>query len=357
MNLNIALLAHHDHGIEVMNQVVKCLHAIEENYNHHFSLSFLPSFKRQNSVWLNEDAVLACKKSDAVLSSFSLNKEPYYKNKNGDFVSLTAALDCYSTISPVLPFPKQISVRTGFENKIIDFVIFTALKSGHYQANLSNSSIVSDTYYSNTQGVHQLFHLAFKTAKNRNQNLTVSLPNGPAKLALWEKTLSEISLSYPMIRVRLVSFEELIKQLIKAPENLDCIFADEIQGPVLQSQSKVLFGLQNLLPLAHMGMGINIFEPLSTSFSAIKQGLSNPIALIYSLALMLSRFGLQEEARSIQLAIDKASERGMFTLEKTLTAPFNCNQLGDFIAAAIIDSEDIGVINDENIDLGKSTII
>ena len=36
MNLNIALLAHHDHGIEVMNQVVKCLHAIEENYNHHF---------------------------------------------------------------------------------------------------------------------------------------------------------------------------------------------------------------------------------------------------------------------------------------------------------------------------------
>jgi isocitrate/isopropylmalate dehydrogenase len=160
-----------------------------------------------------------------------------------------------------------------------------------------------------------------------------------------------------MIRVKLISFEELIKQLIKAPENLDCIFADEIQGPVLQSQSKVLFGLQNLLPLAHTGLGINIFEPLSTSFLSIKQGVSNPVALIYSLALLLSRFGLQEEARSIQLAIDKASERGMFTLERTLPAPFNCNQLGDFIAAAIIDSEDIGVINDENIDLGKSTII
>ena len=47
----------------------------------------------------------------------------------------------------------------------------------------------------------------------------------------------------------------------------------------------------------------------------------------------------------------------MYTTLDTLPKDINCDQLGDYLAAAIIDSEDIGVVNDENIDLGKSTII
>ena len=117
-----------------------------------------------------------------------------------------------------------------------------------------------------------------------------------------------------------------------------------------------LFGLSNLLPCGHMGIGVNLFEPLEDSPSILKDKV-NPIPSIYSLALLLSRFGLQEEAGAIQMAVNSAGERGLYTTLDSLPKDINCDQLGDYLAAAIIDSEDIGVVNDENIDLGKSTII
>ena len=57
------------------------------------------------------------------------------------------------------------------------------------------------------------------------------------------------------------------------------------------------------------------------------------------------------------MAVNSAGERGLYTTLDSLPKDINCDQLGDYLAAAIIDSEDIGVVNDENIDLGKSTII
>ena len=104
-------------------------------------------------------------------------------------------------------------------------------------------------------------------------------------------------------------------------------------------------------------MGINLFEPLSPINCHSLSSDPNPISLIYGVALMLSRFGLQEEASAIQLAINSAAKRGMFSFKQQLPIEISCDQLGDYIAAAIIDADDIGELNDENIDLGKSTII
>lgn len=354
MNLKIALLEHSEKGALIMKQAIKCIHAIEENYNHHFSISKLKSLKREASYWLNEESLQSCKNSDVVFSSLPISRELFYKNNQQANINLVQALDCHATVAPILAFPNELYTQSYKNEKSIDFVLFSALKSGFYN-NIPAENIESDHYKNNIQGVHHLFHLAFKTAKNRRQRLQVVKPNGPNKLKIWEKTLNEISLSYPMVKLSFVAIEEMVQLMISSPENLDCVFADEIQGCVLQAQSKSLSEVTYLLPTAHMGMGINFFEPLSEI--DISNQKASPISVIYSVALMLSRFGLQEEARAIQIAINNAAQRGMFTKNMELPDFVSCDQLGDFISAAVIDAEDIGNLNDENIDLGKSTII
>ncbi|MCW1952561.1 MAG: isocitrate/isopropylmalate family dehydrogenase [Flavobacteriia bacterium] len=358
MNLKIALLPHSDYGDLVMNQAVKCIRAIEENYNHHFTTTTLDSLERESGFWLTEEVIKSCRNSDAILSSFPITQNKFYQNSVQKSLNLIQLLDCQASVAPILSFPEVLyKSEKNKVNATADFVIFSALKAGQYNLNPDNQNPNSDIYTPNIQGIHQLFHLAFKTAKNRNKKLLVVTPNGPRKIALWDKTLAEISLSYPMVQVSKTSMEEVMTLVFNNPKHLDCVFADEIMGPILQSQSKAISEMNVVLPLAHTGMGINLFEPLYNIDTALLTSDPNPISAIYCVALMLSRFGLQEEAYAIQLAINSAASRGMFGFEQQLAKQLSCDQLGDFISAAIIDADDIGELNDENIDLGKSTII
>lgn len=357
MNLNIALFPHHKTGELLMKQAVKILHAIEENFNHHFSMTPVVNSSQQERMALSEAALAVCKKSDAILSSIPISQDKTFTRPIAPNKSLIELLDCYASVLPVLPFPEAITQKTTFKNNGIDLVVFTALKAGKYGVKTQLDTTITDLYTSNINSVHQLFHLAFKTAKNRNNKLSIAIPQGPLKAALWLKTIKEISNSYPMVTVDTLSIDHLITLLIEAPKSLDCIFADTEHGKILEAQCMALYGLKNLLPLAHIGMGVNVFEPVTTAIPSLESKEPNPISLLYCVAVLMSRFGLQEEAGAVQQAIHRAGERELFYPNNNLPTAVSCEQIGDFIAAAIIDAEDIGVMNDENIDLGKSTII
>lgn len=354
MNIKVALVSQQAEHSALTKQVIKCLRAIEENYNHLFTINTYTPEYINGGVVLSEDIYNGCKNSDAILSTFPISKNGFYQTKEGNKINTLDIFECYSSVVPTLPFPNPVNKGKYADQKNVDLVVFSALKAGQYaDLELAKKSGV-DSFHSNTQSVHQLFHLAFKTAKNRNQKLHISIPEGPFKKFLWQKTVSEIAPSYPMVKTHMCEISVLIDKIINVPDSLDCIFTDRAQGRIINSLNNNLFGLSHLLPTGHMGIGFNLFEPLEHQTDINNP---NPIAVIYSLALLLSRFGLQEEAGAIQMAVNSAGERGMFTSSSKLASGVLTDQLGDFIAAAIIDSEDIGVVNDENIDLGKSTII
>ena len=73
--------------------------------------------------------------------------------------------------------------------------------------------------------------------------------------------------------------------------------------------------------------------------------------------MLLEHFGLIEEAWAIKKAVDKSLKKGIVTPDLKENSQYGTNQVGDFIAHNIVDIEDDTLMNDENIDLGKSTII
>ena len=101
-----------------------------------------------------------------------------------------------------------------------------------------------------------------------------------------------------------------------------------------------------------------MFEPIHGSYPQAKgKDIANPIASILSAAMLLEHFGLSEEAWAVKKAVDKSLKKGIVTPDLKENSQYGTNQVGDFIAHNIVDIEDDTLMNDENIDLGKSTII
>ncbi|MEL6484300.1 MAG: 3-isopropylmalate dehydrogenase, partial [Bacteroidota bacterium] len=69
------------------------------------------------------------------------------------------------------------------------------------------------------------------------------------------------------------------------------------------------------------------------------------------------RKGLYEEATIVQSAVEKSISEGIVTADLKASSSFGTQEVGDCIAEHILDWEERFIPNDENIDLGQSTII
>jgi 3-isopropylmalate dehydrogenase len=89
-------------------------------------------------------------------------------------------------------------------------------------------------------------------------------------------------------------------------------------GDILTDEASVLAGSMGLLPSASLGeSGPGLFEPIHGSAPDITgKGIANPVGTILSAALMLRySLHLEEEAASIEKAVDQATTQGRRTVD------------------------------------------
>ena len=112
-----------------------------------------------------------------------------------------------------------------------------------------------------------------------------------------------------------------------------------------------------LLPSASVGEGVALFEPIHGSYPQAKgKGIANPIAAILSVAMLLEHLALPAEAALVREAVDEALNNGILTPELNATAPYTTEEVGNYIAFWIADSNE-KQWNKNNVEIGVSTII
>jgi 3-isopropylmalate dehydrogenase len=372
MNLNIALLPGDGVGPEVLAQAVKCLQAVEETFNHHFVYKEAPvgaiAIQKKGNP-LPDNTLKLCKEADAVL--FGAIGDPKYDNDPNakvrpeqGLLKLRKELGLFANIRPVLAHPALFD-RSPLKKEIIsgtDFVIYRELTGGIYfgEKKLNEEgTVASDLCEYSEEEISRIAHLAFKAAKSRKKKLTlVDKANVLESSRLWRKIVAKIGESYPEVTLDFLFVDNAAMQIILNPSQFDVILTENMFGDIISDEGSVIGGSIGLLASASVGEENALFEPIHGSFpQGAGKDIANPIASILSAAMLLEHFNLSEEAVAIKKAVDKALKKGIVTPDLKAKSQYGTNQVGDFIAHNIVDIEDDFNMNDENIDLGKSTII
>jgi 3-isopropylmalate dehydrogenase len=372
MELKIAVLGGDGIGPEVTKQAIKSLQSVEDTFGHqfHFTEALVGAAAiEKTGKPLPKETLDLCKLSNAVLfgsigdPSYDNNPDAKVRPEQG-LLQLRQSLKLYSNIRPVKVFPTLID-KSPLKKKVIsgtDFVIFRELTGGIYfgEKKLSQDQTqASDLCVYSEEEISRISHLAFKAAKGRRKKLTlVDKANVLESSRLWRRVVKKIASSYPEVELDFMFVDNAAMQLILNPKQFDVILTGNLFGDILSDEGGVIGGSIGLLPSASVGDDYALFEPVHGSYPQAKgKDIANPIASILSAAMMLDHFGLDEESRAVVIAVLKGMKKEIVTPDLDPSSTYSTNDVGDFIAAQVRDSEEHLTLNRENIWLGKSTII
>ncbi|HEY4617985.1 MAG TPA: 3-isopropylmalate dehydrogenase [Flavobacterium sp.] len=371
MNLKIAVLSGDGIGPEVILQAKKALYAIGVVYDHEFifedALIGAVAIDKTGTP-LPEQTLNLCLNTDAVL--FGAIGDPKYDN-NPDakvrpeqgLLRLRQELGLFANIRPIKPY-KTLLDSSPLKREIIegaDFIIFRELTGGAYfgEKKLNESgTIASDLLEYSEEEITRIAHLAFKSAQNRKNKVTVvDKANVLETSRLWRKVVKKVSENYPDVALDFLFVDNAAMQIIVNPRQFDVILTENLFGDILSDEASVITGSIGLSASASFGTSNALFEPIHGSYPTAKgKNIANPIACILSAAMLLEHFGLHEEAKKMHEAVEKSIEYNVVTMDLNPGTGFGTNEVGEFISNYILNKDDLLYFNDVNVHIGQSTI-
>ena len=370
MQLRVAILGGDGVGPEVTAQAVKCLKAVGETFNHDFRFTKAligNAAIKESGKSLPIKTLEVCVNSDAILLG-TLERDTDSHDDDArpqeSLGQLRKELGLFANVRPVKLFP-GITANSPFSKDLadkVDFQIYREQLGGLYNGEGSlkeSGNIANDNCEYSEKEISRIAHLAFKAAKSRRKKVTlVDKANILNTSKLWRTTVTTISGSYPEVTLECLEVDNAVVRLTLDPSNFDIILADAMFGDVISGQGSILLGAQGLLPSASLGEYHCMFKPTHGAFLKEKgKNTINPIASIFSTIMLLEKFGLTEESSAVFASVRKAFKSKIVVPDVLGSHKHGTDYVGDFIANNITDSDSNRNINDENIGLGKSTII
>lgn len=191
------------------------------------------------------------------------------------------------------------------------------------------------------KGCDRVMRYAFELAMKRPRRHVTSATKSNGiihSMTYWDERFAAIAREYPDVKTAKYHIDILTAHFVQHPDWFDVVVASNLFGDILTDLGPAIAGSIGLAP----GGNINpekeypsMFEPVHGSAPDIAgKGIANPIAQIWTGAMMLDHLGHPEAARAIVAAIEKVVERGE-TLTNDLGGHASTVEVGQTIAALV----------------------
>jgi len=333
MKRKLAVIKGDGIGPEVMGEAIRVLNAVSEKYSHVFEYEevlaggiSIDTF----GVPLTEEAVKACKASDAVL--LGAVGGPKWETLPGDLrperalLGLRKELGCFANIRPAVLYDElseACPLKDGISGKGIDLVVMRELTGGIYFGKRGRIQGVDEQAYDteiySRSEVERIAVKAFEIAGLRRKKVTsIDKANVLESSRLWRETVHEIAKRYPDIICEDLLVDNAAMQLVKNPAQFDVMLASNMFGDILSDEAAMITGSIGMLASASVG-GTHpyLYEPAHGSAPDIAgMDKANPLATILCAAMMLRlSFGLEKEAASMENAVKAVLQKGFATAD------------------------------------------
>lgn len=165
-------------------------------------------------------------------------------------------------------------------------------------------------------GVERVLRYAFEQARKRSGRLASVTKSNAQKhsMVFWDDVTDRVAADYPDVSVRKYHVDAMAARFITNPESLDVVVASNLFGDILTDIGAAIQGGLGFAASANVnpaGGVPSMFEPVHGSAPDIAgKGIANPMAAIWSGAMMLEHLGEVEAATSIVQALEIALAHG-----------------------------------------------
>ncbi len=204
----------------------------------------------------------------------------------------------------------------------IDFYIVRENNEGEYSSiggKLNEGTeyelVVQESIFTK-RGVDRIMKYAFELASTRNKKLTsATKSNGIIHtMPYWDERFKEIGKLYPDVAQAQYHIDILAAHFVQHPDWFDVVVASNLFGDILSDLGPAVVGGMGIAP----GANINpekefpsMFEPVHGSAPDIAgKNIANPIACIWTGAMMLDHLDEHEGAQLIVSAIEEITKKG-----------------------------------------------
>ncbi len=168
--------------------------------------------------------------------------------------------------------------------------------------------------------VERILRFGFEQARTRRGKLaSVTKSNAQRhSMVFWDEITRKLSAEYPDVAVTSYHVDAISARMIMEPESLDVVVASNLFGDILTDIGAAIQGGLGFAASANINpdrSAPSMFEPVHGSAPDIAgQGIANPMATIWSGAMMLDHLGEKDAAARLMTALAAVTAKGIGTV-------------------------------------------
>ena len=235
----------------------------------------------------------------------------------GLLIPIRRGFEEYVNLRPVQLLEGIASPLSGRKAGEIDFVIVRENSEGEYSEaggrlnrNTESDMAIQEVIFTR-RACDRIITYAFELARTRKKHVTsATKSNGIVyTMPFWDERFAAISKQYPDVKADQFHIDILTAHFVAHPDWFDVVVGSNLFGDILSDLGAAVVGSMGLAPSANLNPEReypSLFEPVHGSAPDIAgKGIANPVAQIWSGAMMLDHLGEKEAAHAVQQAIFK----------------------------------------------------
>ncbi|MDH1427810.1 tartrate dehydrogenase [Comamonas aquatica] len=353
----IAVIAGDGIGKEVMPEGLRALEAAAQRFNlplefHHFDWAHCDYYAEHGQM-MPDDWKAQLSGMDAIFFGAVgwPATVPDHISLWGSLLKFRREFDQYINLRPVRLFEGVPCPLAGRKPGDIDYYVVRENTEGEYTAlggimfeGTDREICIQESVYSR-KGADRLLKYAFDLAQSRaKKHVTLATKSNGIAISMpwWDKRADAVAQAYPEVTLDKQHIDILTARFVLQPGRFDVVAATNLFGDILSDLGPATTGTIGLAPSANLNPDRSfpsLFEPVHGSAPDIYgNNIANPIAMVWSGALMLDFLGRSEGAwrlahDHIVAAIERTIKAGPRTPDLGGTA--STTEVGQAIAAAI----------------------
>ena len=222
----------------------------------------------------------------------------------GSLLKFRREFDQYVNLRPVRLFEGVQCPLAGRKPGDIDYFVVRENTEGEYTslggimyAGTEREIVIQESVYSRF-GADRVLRYAFELANSRpRKHLTVATKSNGIAISMpwWDGRADAIGAGYPQVAVDKQHIDILCARFVLQPGRFDVVVASNLFGDILSDLGPATTGTIGLAPSANLNPDRtfpSLFEPVHGSAPDVAgKAIANPIAMIWSGALMLDFLG------------------------------------------------------------------